>query len=65
MKPVAISAAEKLAKSAGATRLLIVAINDTEDYAFTTYGATRADCAAMKAWAEREAVEIAVGMNNA
>lgn len=63
MKPVPIPEAKRLAKESGATRLLILGIDDNENFAFTTYGSTKAQCEAMKAWADERVPQIGLLMH--
>lgn len=63
MKPVPIPDARRLANETGATRLLIVGIDDDGSYAFTTFGRTKAQCRALAAWADQNAEQIAWRMS--
>jgi hypothetical protein len=65
MKCVSIAEARRLANETGATRLLILSINDEGDFAFTTFGRTKGQCKALADWADRTAVEIAMQMDAA
>ncbi len=65
MKSVSIAEARRLANEAGATRLLIVCLDDDGAFSFTTFGKTRAQCQALKEWAECKAVSVAVSMDDA
>ena len=62
MDCVPIPEARRLARETGATRLLILGIDDHGNFAFTTFGRTRAQCAAMGRWADRAAPSIALMM---
>ena len=63
MKPVAIATAKKIAKESGATRLLILGIDDNENFAFTTYGQTKDQCDAMRVWADHRVPQIGLLMH--
>lgn len=60
MKPVPIPEARRLANEAGATRLMILSLDDEGTYSFTTYGRTKAQCKALGKWADNNATEIAL-----
>jgi hypothetical protein len=60
MKPVAISDARRLANATGATRLLVVSIDDAGNYAFTTFGRTKAQCRALAEWADENAMHVSL-----
>jgi hypothetical protein len=62
MKNVAIPEAQRLANETGATRLMILAVDDDGNYAFTTFGRTKLQCKRMAAWAELHAPDIALMM---
>lgn len=64
MKLIPIPEARRLAKECGAQRLLIVA-SDGEQFTFTTYGKTKADCSALAEWADRRAPYVAGEMMDA
>ena len=53
MNAIGIAAARDLGKRHGARRLVIIAL-DGDDYGITTWGATRADCRALRIWAESD-----------
>jgi len=61
---IPISEAKRLANQHGATRLIILSINDDGDFAFTTFGRTRAQCKALAAWADRRAPYIGQEMDD-
>lgn len=63
MKSVPIPEARRIANDADATRLLILSIDDDGNYSFTTFGRTKAQCRAMGAWADENAVDIALRMS--
>ena len=63
MKCVPIPEARRLANEFGATRLMILSIDDEGNYAFTTFGRTKAQCAALGSWADRNAADIALRMS--
>jgi hypothetical protein len=63
MKPVPIPTARKLATETGATRLVILGIDDNGVYAYTTFGKTKAQCDALRIWADRHLVEIGMDMH--
>lgn len=65
MKPVPIPEARRLANEAGATRLMVVAVDDDGNFAFTTFGRTKAQCKALAAWADKNALDIAIRMDAA
>ena len=65
MKCVPIPEARRLANESGATRLMILSIDDEGNYAFTTFGRTKAQCAALGSWADEHAVDIALRMARA
>jgi len=58
MTCVPIAEAKRLATDTGATRLLILGIDDKGNFAFTTFGRTKAQCEAMKAWADHRVPQI-------
>jgi hypothetical protein len=62
MKNVSISECRRLANETDATRMLIIAVDDDGNYAFTTFGKTKAQCRAMAEWADREGIKIAMDM---
>lgn len=62
MKPVPIPEARRLANETGATRLMVISIDDEGRYAFTTFGRTKAQCRAMASWADENAMDIAMTM---
>jgi hypothetical protein len=62
MKNVSIPECRRLANETGATRMLILGVDDEGNYAFTTFGRTKAQCKAMAEWADREAVDVALSM---
>lgn len=64
MNLIPISEARRLAKSSGARRLMILAI-EGNDYTFTTYGETKKDCTALARWADEHAPYIARDMHEA
>ena len=65
MKPVPIPTARTLANNADATRLLIIGIDDAGNFAFTTFGRTKAQCRALAKWADANAISIASEMDSA
>lgn len=65
MKNVPIPECRRLANETGATRMLILSVDDDGNYAFTTFGRTKAQCKAMADWADREAVGIAMDFPDA
>lgn len=64
MKCVPISEAKRLANETGATKLLILGIDDEGNFAFTTYGKTKAQCQALAKWADRRAPYIGMEMRD-
>jgi len=62
---IPIAEAKRLANQHGATRMIILSINDAGDFAFTTFGRTKAQCKALAAWAEGRAPYIAQDMDDA
>lgn len=62
LKCVPIPEARRLAKEHGMKRLLILAVDGDGNFAFTTYGETKADCAAIARWADARAPWIAQEM---
>lgn len=62
MKCAPIAEARRLANETGADKLLILAVDGN---GFTTSGKTKAQCAAMRRWAESRAVNIALSMEEA
>jgi len=65
MKCVSIPEARRLANEHGMSKLLILGIDDNGNFAFTTYGKTKAQCNAMRRWAETHAPGIGVMMDEA
>lgn len=65
LKCVPIPEARRLANEHGATRFMIIAIDDDGHFAYTTFGRTKAQCAALKEWAEAHAVGIGIAMDQA
>jgi len=65
MKCVPIQEAKRLANEHGMSKLLILGIDDSGNFAFTTFGRTKAQCDAMRIWAERHAPGIGVMMDQA
>ena len=65
LKNVSIAEAKRLANDTGATRLLILGIDDRGNYAFTTFGRTKAQCKAMQEWAGAQAPFIGMTMDKA
>jgi hypothetical protein len=63
MKLIPIPTARSLANDAGATRLLILAIDDNGNFTFTTFGRTKAQCAALAKWADERAPYIGAEMD--
>ena len=63
MKPAPIPTAKKIAADCGATRVLVLMIDDDGNWAFTTYGRTQEQCQKMAAWADCRAEDIAFEMN--
>ena len=61
---IPILEAKRLANQHGATRLMIISINDDGDYAFTTFGRTKAQCKALATWANRRAPHIGQEMDD-
>ena len=59
---VPIPEARRLANETGATRLLILGIDDKGNFAFTTFGRTKAQCEAMKEWADHRVPQIGLLM---
>ena len=62
MKCVPIPEARRLANETGATRLLILGIDDKGNFAFTTFGRSETQCEAMKAWADHRVPQIGLLM---
>ena len=62
MKCVPIPEAKRLANETGATRLLILGIDDHGNFAFTTFGRTKAQCDAMRIWADSHVPGIGLMM---
>jgi hypothetical protein len=62
MKCVSIPEARRLANATGATRLMILGIDDAGNFALTTYGRTKSQCEALRKWADRNAPDIALSM---
>lgn len=65
MKPVSISQARQVATDHNMTRLLVLGIDGHGNFAFTTYGRTKADCDAMRRWADFYVPGIGVMMDSA
>lgn len=65
LKCVPIPEARRMANEHGATRLLILGIDDKGNFAFTTFGRTKAQCDAMRIWADRHVPGIGKMMNDA
>ena len=63
MKCVPIPEAKRLANESGATRLLILGIDDRGNFAFTTFGRTKAQCDAMRAWADERVPQFGLLMD--
>lgn len=65
MRAVLISTARELGKRHGAKRLVVIAI-DGADYGITTWGETRAECQALRRWAESaKAVQVVAAIAGA
>lgn len=62
MKPVPIPEARRLANATGATRLMVISLDDAGNYAFTTFGRTKAQCRALADWADENAMHVAYRM---
>jgi len=62
LKCVPIPEARRLANETGATRLLILGIDDKGNFAFTTFGRTKAQCDAMAVWADERVPQIGLLM---
>jgi len=56
---IPISEARRLAKKHAATRLIVISINERGDYAYTTYGQTKAMCQAVATWSDLRVPDIA------
>lgn len=65
LKPVPIPEARRLANEHGASRLLILGVDDHGNFAFTTFGRTKKQCSAMRLWAEMAVPGIGVSMDDA
>ena len=63
MKCVSISEARRLANETSAEKLLILAVDGKGNFAFTTFGKTKAQCSAMREWAESNAPNVALLMD--
>ena len=60
---VRVGKGHPLANETGATRLLILGIDDKGRFACTTFGRTRAQCRALAKWADENARMIAADMD--
>jgi hypothetical protein len=63
MKRVPIPEARRLADNAGATRILIVYVNDAGEWGFTTHARTEEQRAALGKWAHETALDIVMAMD--
>lgn len=63
MKCVPIPEARRLANETGAEKLMVIAVDGKGNYSFTTFGKTKAQCAAMRDWAESNAPDVALSMD--
>lgn len=63
MRCAEISEARRLANKIGAKKLLILAIDDNQNFSFTTFGQTKAQCLKMARWADERAPYIAKEMD--
>lgn len=63
MRCAEISEARRLADKIGAEKLIILAIDGNGQFAFTTFGKTKAMCREMARWADDRAPYIAQEMN--
>lgn len=63
MKCVPIPEARRLANETGAEKLVIIAVDGKGNYSFTTFGKTKAQCSAMREWAESNAQNVALSMD--
>lgn len=61
MKAISINTARVLGNQSEAQRLAILAIDDDYRYSVTTWGKTRADCRAMRRWAESAKAKKTLG----
>ena len=52
LKPVPLSVARSLGQTAHARRLAVIAVGDDGMFSVTTWGRTKADCTALRQWAE-------------
>lgn len=52
MKAISINAARDLGKKSGASRIVILSLDDDDRYSVTTWGKTTRDCKALANWAE-------------
>ncbi len=60
LNPIPISTARTLANKHGATRLVILTVDDDGNYSWTTFGRTKSQCRALAEWANTHAVGILV-----
>ena len=65
LSPLSVSGARRIAKEHGMKRLLVLGIDSDGGFAFTIYGATKADCQAMARWADERAPWIGQEMDAA
>lgn len=65
LSPLAISEARRIAKEHGMTRMLVLGIDRDGNFAFTTYGETKADCQALARWADERGPWIGQEMDAA
>lgn len=63
LKCVSIPAARRLANEHGMSKLIILGIDGRGNFAFTTFGRTKAMCDAMRRWADMKAPGIALMMD--
>lgn len=62
MKPAPIKDAEWIGKACAADRVAILMLDDSEAYAWTTWGRSRADCQAIRQWGEVHAEGVLMEM---
>jgi hypothetical protein len=62
MKPAKLTDARRLCDEMGASRLMVIAVDNAGNFAFTTWASTKEDCPVLARWADAKAVDIAVDM---
>jgi len=62
LQPVQIHEARRLAKEAGADRLVIFYVTEDGKYGVTSYGRTKSLCAATRRWVDRKSAATVIDL---